>query len=371
MERDIFIAGIPEGVSDAQTALFRSRILKVVSSFIQSNIISEISLGISTTKEDLLYFEADKDCEHKTNQRSDQPAQLNPQQNNPIKYSVQNPLYTFEKLVLSPETEQNLLLTVDALTVEEVIFNVWGLREIKPNPGTVINFFGPPGTGKTLAAHAIASRMKRSILLASYADIESKFHGEGPKNLQSLFKTAEIENALLFIDEADSLLSRRLTDVNSGSEQAINSMRSQLLICLEQFSGVVVFATNLAENYDPAFETRVRNIRFELPGKQQRERIWNAHLPVALPTVDINIAKLAEVDDVCGRDIREAVIDAAVSAALRARYEGREPSDGCVSTNDLLDAIYRKKRERIQKTGSNSDDLDINSKIEQQLKLPE
>jgi hypothetical protein len=36
--------------------------------------------------------------------------------------------------------------------------------------------------------------------------------------------------------------------VTQGSEQAINSMRSQLLICLEAFSGAVIFSTNLVEN---------------------------------------------------------------------------------------------------------------------------
>jgi SpoVK/Ycf46/Vps4 family AAA+-type ATPase len=91
------------------------------------------------------------------------------------------------------------------------------------------------------------------IIEASYAHIKSMYHGEGPKNVEALFYAAQAQNAILFIDEADSLLSRRLTNVNQGSEQAINSMRSQLLICLERFKGVVIFATNLVQNYDPAF----------------------------------------------------------------------------------------------------------------------
>ncbi|MBR8840228.1 MAG: AAA family ATPase [Stigonema ocellatum SAG 48.90 = DSM 106950] len=55
------------------------------------------------------------------------------------------------------------------------------------------------------------------------------------------------DNAVLFIDEADSLLSKRLLHVTQGSEQAINSIRSQLFICLEQYQGIVIFATNLVE----------------------------------------------------------------------------------------------------------------------------
>jgi SpoVK/Ycf46/Vps4 family AAA+-type ATPase len=48
-----------------------------------------------------------------------------------------------------------------------------------------------------------------------------------------------------------------------------------LLRELEAFSGVVIFATNLAANFDPAFERRIRtHILFEIPGPPEREQIW-------------------------------------------------------------------------------------------------
>ena len=62
---------------------------------------------------------------------------------------------------------------------------------------------------------------------------------------------------MLFFDEADSFLGKRIQNVSSSSDQAINSLRSQMLILLEDFEGVVVFATNLADNYDKAFESRI------------------------------------------------------------------------------------------------------------------
>lgn len=45
------------------------------------------------------------------------------------------------------------------------------------------------------------------------------------------------------------------------------------------FRGVLIFATNLVKNYDPAFETRVRNVHFPLPDRDRRRRIWAGHLP--------------------------------------------------------------------------------------------
>ena len=210
-------------------------------------------------------------------------------------------------------------------------------------------------------------------MLASYADIESKFHGEGPKNLKAIFKVAEENESLLFIDEADSLLSKRLTSVSSGSEQAINSMRSQLLMCLEQFKGIAVFATNLIENYDKAFETRVRHIQFYLPEFNERLKIWSSHLPDDLPVEpDIDLSQLAQIDNICGRDIREAVIDGANRAALRAKSMGFRPIEGRVSMNDLLTAILSKKSEKEKiNSMTNMDNEIIKKKISEQINSAE
>ena len=47
-----------------------------------------------------------------------------------------------------------------------------------------INFYDPPGTGKTMAAHALAHHLGKQILIVNYADIESKYVGDTPKNIQ-------------------------------------------------------------------------------------------------------------------------------------------------------------------------------------------
>ena len=172
------------------------------------------------------------DHEKKENKRQDQ-------------YIAQEPFYNFERLVIPQTLRDSLSHAINLFQYHDLIYNTWGLKANSPFPVVALNFWGPPGTGKTLAAHAIASKLKRKVILASYAQIESMYHGEGPKNVEAIFKAAEEQNALLFIDEADSLLSRRLTDVKQGSENAINSMRSQILICLEKFNGIVIFATNL------------------------------------------------------------------------------------------------------------------------------
>lgn len=240
-------------------------------------------------------------------------------------YVPVKPLYSFDRVIMPKETINKITEAVSILEFENKVFNEWGLYEIQPRPSTALSFYGPSGTGKTMAAEAIAQKLGKKILKVSYADVESKYHGEGPKMVKAIFLAAEKEKAVLFFDEADSLLSKRLTDISSGSEQAINSMRSQLLICLEEYRGIVIFATNLVINYDKAFLTRLISIEFKIPDAETRKKIWDVHIRPAddgkphslnIPlSDDVDTAELSEKFEFVGREIRNAVVSACVNAA--------------------------------------------------------
>lgn len=238
-------------------------------------------------------------------------------------YQASVPHYSFDQVILPDRTKTEIEEAIGVLEVEEKVFDEWGLRSIIPTATSALSFYGPPGTGKSMAAEAVAQKMGKKILSATYADIESKYHGEGPKMVKAIFRAAEKQDAVLFLDESDSLLSKRLTNVSDGSAQAINSMRSQLLICLEKFKGVVIFATNLVVNYDRAFLSRLINIEFPMPDQKARIEIWdrhirgeNIHIPLAS---DVDTCELAEKYEFCGRDIKNAVKSACVSTALQKK----------------------------------------------------
>jgi SpoVK/Ycf46/Vps4 family AAA+-type ATPase len=99
-----------------------------------------------------------------------------------------------------------------------------------------------------------------------------------------------------------------------------NTTVNVMLQELERFDGVVIFATNLAANFDPAFERRIRtHVLFELPGVEEREQIWQVQLHQRTPlAADVNFRELAERYAVSGGDIRNAVLKAALSAAAEA-----------------------------------------------------
>jgi SpoVK/Ycf46/Vps4 family AAA+-type ATPase len=100
-------------------------------------------------------------------------------------------------------------------------------------------------------------------------------------------------------------------------QRETNTVVSVLLQELERFDGVVIFATNLAANFDPAFERRIRtHVLFELPGLEERERIWQVQLHSRTPLApDVDFRELAERFPVSGGDIRNAVLKAALAAA--------------------------------------------------------
>ena len=324
---DLRVHGIPKTVPEAAAAVCRSRLLTAFRDLAPELDTTNAVVAVGTAKA----------LEALAGRRK----AADPEEPAAARYEAVAPRYRFEHLVVPDTLRVELVAAVELLRVAPTVFDTWGLREVEPFPRTALNFHGPPGTGKTLAAHSLAERLGRKILVASYAEIESKFHGDGPKNVKALFQAAESQGAVLFIDEADSLLSRRLTNVTQGSEQAINSMRSQLLICLEQFSGVVIFSTNLVENYDRAFETRVRHVAFLMPDEPCRAEIWRKHLVPALPVAaDVDPAVLAaRLNDVCGRDIKNALVDAAVRTAL-----ANAPA---VTLEELVAAVERIKAARV------------------------
>src|SRR6187200_432917 len=229
------------------------------------------------------------------------------------------PRRTFDDVVLPPSTRRALDQALAQVTSHDLIFNRWGLGERHPTGlALAFNFAGPSGTGKTICAEAIAHSLGRRLLLVRYAELESLWMGETPKNVAAIFKTARDEEAVLLFDEADAIASRRSTSVDTGFQRESNTVVSVLLQELEWFNGVVIFATNLAANFDPAFERRIRtHVLFEMPGPIEREQIWRVQLhPTRTPLADdVDFRALAERYAVSGGDIRNAVLKAALAAA--------------------------------------------------------
>ena len=235
------------------------------------------------------------------------------------------PQRTLDDVVLPPATRRSLDQALAHVTQHDLIFNKWGLRERHPTSlALAFNFAGAPGTGKTICAEAIAHALGRRLLIVRYDQVESMWMGETPKNIVTTFRLARKENAVLLFDEADSIASRRAVSLDHGFVRETNTVINVLLQEIERFNGVVIFATNLAANFDPAFERRIRtHVLFELPGAPERERIWQLQLHARTPIAeDVDFRALAERYEASGGDIRNAVLKAAMGAAAEPGADG-------------------------------------------------
>ena len=232
---------------------------------------------------------------------------------------LREPKYTLEDVILPKTTKEHVSSILAELEHQDLIYQKWGMGEKhKLDRALSINFSGAPGTGKTITAEALAHALKLQIVDVPYQLLESKFVGETPKNIAKAFEFAADENAVLFFDEADSFLGKRLESVTQSTDTAVNLTRSVMLKQFSEYTGIVVFATNLVRNYDSAFISRIRwKIQFDLPDEEARVKIWQVQIPNKLPLCEsVSFADLAnQFEAISGRDIKNAVFQAVVSAA--------------------------------------------------------
>ncbi len=265
-------------------------------------------------------------------------------------FVVESPRRQLKDLLLPDASAQQLRSLLTKIRYHHLLYEDFGLREVDPHGGrTAINLYGPPGTGKSFCAEAIAHELDMGIIRVNYAELESKFVGETAKNIRAAFAKARTSQALLFFDEADSILGRRLTQVRQSTDHAVNVSRSVMLLELDSFAGVTLFATNLASNYDSAFVRRILgHIEMPLPDAALRARLWRSHIPSRMPirlSDEEWEALVAESEGLSGGDILNIVINAASSALER------EGPSCLIVAGDFLAAIAT-SRQAMRQVGS-------------------
>ena len=167
---------------------------------------------------------------------------------------VKNPGVKFKDIIGMKEMKRILYEIIVVPTIRPDLFT--GIR--KPQRGILL--FGPPGTGKTMIAKAIASECNSTFFNISASSLTSKWVGESEKTVKSLFKLAYKKvPSIIFIDEIDSILSKRSENENEATKR----LKTEFLI---QFDGLgsntnarllVIAATNRPMDLDDALLRRL------------------------------------------------------------------------------------------------------------------
>jgi hypothetical protein len=168
-------------------------------------------------------------------------------------------------------------------------------------PGFKSLFYGPPGTGKTMTATLIGKSTGHDVYKVDLSMVVSKYIGETEKNLSKIFDQAQHRQWILFFDEADALFGKR-TSTNSSNDRYANQEVAYLLQRIEEHPGIVILASNLKDNIDPAFTRRFQSvIHFAMPGTEERYAIWKKAFSKDLPLEkDVDLRAIAEKYEISG-----------------------------------------------------------------------
>ena len=152
------------------------------------------------------------------------------------------------------------------------IFN--GIRA--PSKGVLL--YGPPGTGKTMLAKAVATESNATFFSISASSLTSKWVGESSKLVRALFDLANKKApSVVFIDEIDSMLTKRKSSEHNGGRQ----LKTEFLV---QFDGartserkghvLIIGATNRPWDLDEAVLRRLaKRVCIPLPDEIARRNI--------------------------------------------------------------------------------------------------
>ncbi|CAO3675613.1 unnamed protein product [Rhizopus stolonifer] len=182
-------------------------------------------------------------------------------------------------------------------------------------PGVLL--FGPPGTGKTMLAKAVAKESGSRMLDIQASDIYDMYVGQGEKNVRAIFSLArKLSPCVIFIDEVDSLMSKRGSDHSSKSHrEIINQFMVEWDGLSSHNQGVIVMAaTNRPFDLDDAVMRRMpRRILVDLPTEQDRLEILK--ILTRDEQHEVSLTELAKsTQHYSGSDLKNVCVTAALKA---------------------------------------------------------
>ncbi|MBQ7712451.1 MAG: ATP-binding protein [Clostridia bacterium] len=132
--------------------------------------------------------------------------------------------------------------------------SLFDIYKIKGGLGLMM--YGAPGTGKTMFAEAIANEMQLPLFVITPADLFKSYVGASEQAVRQIFDdiSAFSDGAILFVDECESIFSRRDKDTKDYK----SAVTSELLQRMngEGVDGsrrIMIAATNRPWDIDPAY----------------------------------------------------------------------------------------------------------------------
>ncbi|RYZ45394.1 MAG: AAA family ATPase [Sphingobacteriales bacterium] len=187
-----------------------------------------------------------------------------------------NSSFTWDDFVIPASLRAGLDDFYFEATERSMVWEDDAIKKYFPQGRGLIGLFtGSPGTGKTMAAQVLANCLQLDLFRIDLSAVVSKYVGETSKNIERVLSRAARMNVVLLFDEADSLFGKR-TDVKDAHDRFANTDTNYLLQAIEDYTGIVLLASNRKANIDTGFTRRLRYVLdFPKPDSQQRLQLWS------------------------------------------------------------------------------------------------
>ncbi len=130
------------------------------------------------------------------------------------------------------------------------------LKYYKLEGGLGMLMYGAPGTGKTMFAEAIANAMNLPLFIVTPADIFKSYVGESEQAVKQIFQEIDAcpDGAILFVDECESIFSRRTQDTKDYKAAVTTELLQRINgFGVDGSKRIMIAATNRPDVIDPAY----------------------------------------------------------------------------------------------------------------------
>jgi len=265
---------------------------------------------------------------------------------NPITFNE----HVFDDLCLEEtQTKGNIKNILKSLLISKKINKFSDIVSGKSS-GLIFLLHGLPGTGKTCTAETISELLHYPLYRVGFSELNNVY-GRIEENLKRVFELGTRWNAIMLIDEADTIMEKR----RDYGNMTTNTLTSIFLKYMETYEGILFLTTNRLKSIDPAFDSRISIKLYYKLTPEINKNIWIKLLKNvnAMELVEQLTSNPDDINDLIKLNINGRQITNLIKLAFLTLN-----GDGTKISKQLLLNMYRLTHDFTEgrKTDSNSQD---------------